>query len=164
MLSFIAAVSENKIIGKNNSLIWSLPDDLARFKEITSTKSKTMIMGRKTFEALGKILPGRKHIVISRNINYKVDNDNVQIINNINELKPLIESYDEYFVIGGGEIFSILMPYVQRMYITLVHEYFEGDTYFPDYNKSEWKIIYSNRKAKNNLNKFETTFMILEKI
>lgn len=164
MLSIIAALAENNVIGKNNSLIWSLPEDLKRFQEITSTKSKTIIMGRKTFESLGKILPGRKHIVMSGNNCYNVNNDCVQTYHSVEDLKSIIESPDEYFVIGGGEIFSLLIPYVKRMYLTIVHESFEGDTFFPDFNKNEWKIVYSTIKAGNGLNNYETTFMILEKL
>lgn len=164
MLSFIAAVAENNIIGKNNALIWSLPDDLKKFKEITSTQSKTIIMGRKTFESLGKTLPGRKHIILSKNKSYNINNDCVQTFHSIEDLRPIIESRDEYFVIGGGEIFSFLIPYTKRMYLTIVHEKFEGDTYFPDFNKKEWQVICSKIKAKNKLNTYETTFMILERI
>jgi dihydrofolate reductase len=113
MLSFVVAVANNNVIGKNNSLVWSLPVDLKRFKDITMTQTKTMIMGRKTFEALPTVLPNRKHIVLTRNKNYKPNNKNVEILHDIEDLKPYIESEEEYFVIGGGEIFNLLMPYMR---------------------------------------------------
>lgn len=164
MLSFVAAVAENNVIGKNKTLIWNLPDDLSRFKEITLTQSKTMVMGRKTFESIGKILPGRKHVVISRNKCYNINNGSVQTLHSIEDIKPLIESPDEYFVIGGGEIFSLLMPYAKKMYLTIVHESFDGDTYFPEFNKDEWQTVYNKKNARNKINNYDTTFMIIEKI
>lgn len=141
MLSFVVAVGNNNVIGKDNSLAWNLPDDLKRFKEITMSKSKTMIMGRKTFEALPKILPERKHIIITRNKNYKIDNKSVEVLNDIDDLKPYIESDKEYFVIGGGEIFSQLLPFTKKIYLTRIYNDFHGDTFFPSLNKLQWKIV-----------------------
>jgi dihydrofolate reductase len=163
MLSYVVAVSENNVIGNDNRLIWSLPKDLQKFKEITLTKSKTMIMGRQTFESLPGVLPGRKHIILTRNKNYRIDDANVEIIHDIDELKPYIESSEEYFVIGGGEIFSLLMPYVEKMYITIIHEHFPGDTSFPEYNKDDWKVVESIEGIVDEENKHKHTFLILER-
>ena len=107
MLSIIAAISDNNVIGKDNKLLWHLPEDLKRFKELTT--GHTIIMGRKTFESLGKVLPDRKHIIITRDTNYKVDDENVEIINEINELEKYINDDKEYFVIGGAIIYSQLI-------------------------------------------------------
>lgn len=141
MLSIIVAIAENNVIGKNNNLIWRLPKDLKRFKDITSTGSKTMIMGRKNFESLPKVLPGRKHIVLTRNTDFAINDENVEVIHDIERIKPYAEAEEEYFVIGGGEIYSLLLPYTDKMYITEVHKSFEGDTFFPEFDKNGWEVI-----------------------
>lgn len=163
MLSFVVAVSENNVIGKDNSLIWHLPSDLRRFKEITLSESKTMIMGRKTFEALPQVLPGRKHIILTRNKNYKVENEAVTIINDIASIKPMIEAKEEFFVIGGGEIYKLLMPYAKKLYLTIVHENFSGDTFFPDYKEFQWNIIKKQEGVYDENNQYKNTFLILER-
>lgn len=137
MLSIIVAVAKNNVIGKDNKLIWHLPEDLKRFKELTN--GKTIIMGRKTFESLGKVLPNRKHIVITRDKKWSYNNENVMAINSIEDLKELIENDEENFVIGGATIYEALMPYVSKMYVTEIDEEFEGDTYFPEIT-DEWKV------------------------
>lgn len=164
MLSIVAAVSENNIIGKDNSLLWSLPEDLVRFKEITSSGSKTMIMGRKTFESINRILPGRKHIILTRNASFMVNDEKVVIAHSLDALKPFIESNEEYFVVGGGEIYSLLLPYSEKMYLTKVHEAFNGDTFFPNFNENEWQIVSCKDYKENELCKYATTFMLMERI
>ncbi len=164
MLSIVAAVSENNIIGKDNSLLWSLPEDLERFKHITSSGSKTMIMGRKTFESINRILPGRKHIILTRNEEFKIDGDNVVIVHSFNDLKPFIASTEEYFVIGGGEVYSLLLPFAKKMYLTKVHEEFNGDTFFPEFNRNEWRVLSCEDNKVNELCKYATTFMVMERI
>lgn len=141
MLSAVVAIGNNNVIGGNNGLLWHLPADLKKFKEITMTGSKTMIMGRKTFESLPGVLPGRKHIVLTNNTDFHVDNENVKVVYSIEALKPYIESPEEYFVIGGGQIYKLLMPYTSKMYITRVYGDFEGDTYFPEWNEEEWEVV-----------------------
>ena len=164
MLSIVAAVSENNIIGKDNSLLWSLPDDLKRFKEITSSGSKTMIMGRKTFESINRILPGRKHIILTRNNFFNVNDENVKIVHSLDNLKPYIDSSEEYFVIGGGEIYSLLLPYAKKMYLTKVHEAFNGDTFFPDFNEREWQVVSCEDNRDNKSCEYTTTFMVMERM
>jgi dihydrofolate reductase len=141
MLSIIVAIAENNAIGKDNDLLWRLPKDLARFKEITTTESKTIIMGRKTFESLSRVLPGRKHIVLTKNQDFKVEAESVEIMHSTEELKPLIDAPEEYFVIGGGEIYSLLLPYTNKMYITEVHKSFEAHAYFPQFYKNQWRVL-----------------------
>lgn len=141
MLSIIVAIANNNLIGGNNGLLWHLPGDLKNFKKITMTSSKTMIMGRKTFESLGRVLPERKHIILTNNKDFHVDNENVTVIHDIESLKPYINSEEEYFVIGGGEIYRQLLPYSAKMYITRVFGDFQGDTYFPQWNENEWDVI-----------------------
>lgn len=141
MLSIIVAIANNNLIGGNNGLLWHLPSDLKNFKKITMTSSKTMIMGRKTFESLGRVLPERKHIILTNNKDFHVDNENVTVIHDIESLKPYINSEEEYFVIGGGEIYRQLLTYSAKMYITRVFGDFQGDTYFPQWNENEWDVI-----------------------
>ncbi|NLZ48064.1 MAG: dihydrofolate reductase [Clostridiales bacterium] len=141
MLSIIVAIANNNVIGGNNGLLWHLPEDLKNFKKITMTGSKSMIMGRKTFESLGRVLPERKHIILTNNKDFYVDNENVNIIHDIDSLKPYINSEEEYFVIGGGEIYRQLLPYTSKMYVTRVFEDFQGDTYFPQWDENQWDVI-----------------------
>lgn len=157
MLSMIAAVNENNVIGKNNKLIWHLSDDLKRFKKLTT--GKTIIMGRKTFESLPGILPNRKHIVITKNLNYS--HDNVDIIHNIEDVLKFKDCEDEVFVIGGGKIYEELLPYCKRLYLTKVHSNEEGDTYFPNFDIKNYKLL-KNEEHESNDTKY--TFLNLELI
>lgn len=139
MLSIIVAKSRNNVIGKDNKLIWKIPDDLKRFKNLTT--NHTIIMGRKTFESLGRVLPNRKHIVLTNDINYKVDNQNVIVINNVKELEQYIVDNEEHFVIGGAMIYKLLLPKCNKLYITEIDKDFEGDTFFPEIEKEDWEIL-----------------------
>ncbi|MCM0647898.1 dihydrofolate reductase [Clostridium swellfunianum] len=164
MLSFVVAMSENHIIGKDGTLPWHLPEDLKKFKEITLSGSKTMIMGRKTFESLPRILPGRKHIVLTQNKDFKIDNGQVEVIHSIESLKPYIDSEEEFFVIGGGKLFSILLPYTKRIYLTVLHHHFQGDTYMPQFDMKDWKIVDSYEGLVDENNIYRHTYMTLEKL
>lgn len=143
MLSMIVAKAENDVIGGDNKLLWHISEDLKRFKNITT--GHTIIMGRKTFESLGRILPNRHHVVITRDKNFKVDSKEVTILHNIEEVIDLYQKTEgEAFVIGGGEIYNILFPYCKKLYLTKVNKIFEGDTYFPKVNFEEWDVISSS--------------------
>ena len=139
MLSIIVAKAKNNIIGKDNALIWHLPEDLKRFKELTT--GHTIIMGRKTFESLGRVLPERKHIVFTQNRDYKVDNENVEIVHSLLQIQQYIESEKEAFVIGGAMIYNLLMPYVNKLYVTQINEEFEGDAFFPRIDSDKWEVV-----------------------
>lgn len=143
MLSLIVAVAQNNVIGKDNKLIWHISEDLKRFKEITS--GKTIIMGRKTFESLPGVLPNRKHIIVTRDKNYKVNSDNVTIVHNLNSL---IDQYkncdDEVFIIGGAEIYKQALPYADKLYLTKINNFFDGDTFFPEINYDYFKVEYTS--------------------
>lgn len=127
MLSIIVAKAKNNTIGKDNKLLWNIPDDLKRFKELTTNHN--IIMGRKTFESIGRILPNRKHIVFSQNPDFKVNNENVEIVHSMLQIQQYIEDENENFVIGGAMIYNLLMPYVTKMYVTEIDKDFEGDTF-----------------------------------
>ena len=143
MLSIIVAKANNNVIGGNNKLLWHLSKDLKRFKEITT--GNTIIMGRKTFESLPKVLPNRHHVVITSNKNFKVYSESVTIVNNIEEIVDKYkDSVEEAFIIGGGEIYNLLLPYTSKLYLTRVHKDFEGDTYFPNIDLSTWEVNYKS--------------------
>ena len=139
MLSIIVAKAKNNVIGKNNELLWELPEDLKRFKELTT--GHTMIMGRKTFEALGRVLPNRKHIIFSQNPDFKVNDGNVEIVHSMLQIQEYIEDEEEHFVIGGAMIYNLLMPYVTKMYVTQIEKEFEGDAFFPRIDENIWEVI-----------------------
>ena len=123
MLSIIVAKAKNNIIGKDNSMLWKLPDDLKRFKE--KTTGHTIIMGRKTFESLGRVLPNRHHIVLCNDANMKIDDENVEILEDISLLDKYIKDEEEHFVIGGATMYRLLMPYCTKMYITEINQEFD---------------------------------------
>ena len=148
MLSIIVAKASNDVIGGDNKLLWHISDDLKRFKEITS--GHTIIMGRKTFESLPKVLPNRHHIVITRDKNFKVNSSQVEVVNDINSIVNRFEnSKEEVFVIGGGEIYKALLPNSDKIYLTRVYKDFTGDTKFPEINFEDWFIDYESETLVN---------------
>lgn len=168
-ISSIAAMAQNRVIGKDNALIWHIPEDLKHFKR--TTMGKPIIMGRKSFEALGKPLPGRANIVISRSAeNVQTDkatkmfedmesvsisegekkSRTTQDLHYAHSIEAGIEQaqkiaqekgLDEVFITGGGEIYKQTLPITQRLYLTVLHREYEGDAYFPEFNWDEWTII-----------------------
>lgn len=156
MINIIAAISKNNVLGKDNKLLWHLPNDLKYFKKITT--GKTVVMGRKTFESIGKPLPNRRNIVVSnRNLNI----ENVEIVNNI---KDIISLNDDIFIIGGGEIYKSTINLADKLYITLIDFEFSGDVYFPDIDLTKWKITNKEYHQKDEKNKYDYTFIIYERI
>ncbi|KZL92124.1 dihydrofolate reductase [Clostridium magnum] len=164
MISYVVAMDKNNVIGKDNALPWHLPNDLQKFKTITTSKSQTIIMGRKTFESLPNILPDRHHIVLTRDKNYKIEDHRVTVVNKIKDIELLAADNKEYFVIGGGEIFNLLFPYAEKMYITKIDEDFKGDTFFPKYYGTEWEIIEEKKGLVDENNKYEHKFIVLQRI
>jgi dihydrofolate reductase len=136
MISLIVAHDSNRVIGKDNELPWHLPEDLGYFKKMTM--GKAMVMGRKTYESIGRPLPGRLSIVVTRNPDYTAEGVVV-----VNDLKVGIEKAKAYapevMIIGGAEIFNMVMEIADRLYITLIQAEFEGDTFFPSY-EDEWTL------------------------
>ena len=161
MLSIIVAKAKNNIIGKDNKLLWHIKDDLKRFKNLTT--GHVIIMGRKTFESLGGILPNRKHIIFSQNPDFKVENENVKIVHSMLEIQEYIESEEECFVIGGAMIYNLLMPYVNKMYVTEIHKDFEGDTFFPKINLDVWKEVSREKGPKDLENSFDYEYVVYER-
>jgi len=157
IISLIAAMDRNRVIGKNNSLPWKLPEDMKRFRELT--QGKPVVMGRKTFESIGKALPNRKNIIITHDKNYRIEK--CIVVHSANEALKAAEGNVEIMIIGGGQIFREFLPKADKIYLTIIDENFEGDAFFPEYNQKEWKEI--NREIHKNEN-YSFVFVDLEKI
>ena len=162
MLSLIVAKAKNNIIGKDNQLIWHLPEDLKRFKQITT--GHTIIMGRKTFESLGRVLPNRHHVILCNDANMEIDDENVEILEDISLLDKYIKDEKEHFVIGGATMYRLLMPYCTKMYITEINQNFDGDVSFPEIKKEEWKVTKREKGLKDEKNPFDYEYVTYERI
>ena len=157
MLSIIVAIANNNVIGKDNKLIWHLPEDLKRFKMLTT--GHTIIMGKNTFESLGRVLPNRKHIVLCNDAVLNIDDENVEVLPDIKLLDKYIKSEEENFVIGGASIYKLLMPHANKMYITKINQDFEGDVYFPEINENEWQVISKEQGLKDEANPYDYEYI-----
>lgn len=157
MLSIIVAKASNNIIGKDNSLIWHLPEDLKRFKVLTT--GHTIIMGRRTFESLGRVLPIRKHVILCNDMKMDIEDENIEILEDISMLDKYINSEEEHFIIGGATIYRLLMPYANKMYITEIDQEFEGDVSFPEINKEEWNIVEVQKGLKDEKNPYDYNYV-----
>lgn len=162
MLSIIVAKASNNIIGKNNSLIWHLPEDLKRFKALTT--GHTIIMGRRTFESLGRVLPNRKHVILCNDMKMDIEDENIEILEDISMLDKYINSEEENFIIGGATIYRLLMPYANKMYITEIDQEFEGDVSFPEIKKEEWNIVETEKGLKDEKNPYDYNYVTYVRI
>ena len=164
ILSVIVAIAHNRVIGLNNQMPWHLPADLAWFKK--NTLNKPVIMGRKTFESIGRPLPNRHNIVISRQIEPS-DNkiSNVSWVKSIDEAISLAQAQqpDEVFIIGGGNIYQQVLPLIDRLYLTHIDAELQGDTYFPDYLPEQWQVIYQEDHQADEKNSYPYQFEILQR-
>jgi dihydrofolate reductase len=158
-VSIIVAISANNAIGKNNQLLWHLPADLKHFKEITS--GHTIIMGRKTYDSIGRPLPNRRNIVITRKTDLQIEN--VEIVNSLQDAISLCETEDEVFIIGGAEIYKNSISIANRIYLTTVHQEYEADVFFPELNKDEWLETFQEHHEADEKNSVAYTFSTLER-
>ncbi|MGB3343463.1 MAG: dihydrofolate reductase [Aequorivita sp.] len=155
MIVMIAAAGENNELGKDNDLLWHLPDDFKRFKKLTS--HHFIIMGRKTFESFPKPLPNRVHIVITRDRNY--GKEEAVVVYNMEEALEKAKSDKEVFIIGGGEIFKMGLKVADKIELTRVHGTFkDADTFFPEFPKDEWKLISEEKHEKDGRHKYAFTY------
>lgn len=159
IISIIAAMDNNRLIGDNNQLPWHLPADFAHFKSVTM--GKPIIMGRKTYESIGKPLPGRTNIVLSRNPG--VQYEGVECVSSFEEAVSLIADAEEVMIIGGSTIYEMLLPQVDRMYITYVDGEFKGDAWFPDFDESQWLEKEAVLRESDEKNLYSCRFVTLEK-
>lgn len=160
-ISIIAAIGENDSLGKENDLLWHLPDDFRRFKKFTS--GHKIIMGRKTFQSFPKPLSNRTHIVISRDPKYQIDLPLCLVVNSLEEALKLAQEDELSFVIGGGEIYNLAMRYADVLEITRVHESFEADTFFPKINPDKWQLVYEEYHPKDERHAYDFTYRTYHK-
>lgn len=155
-LSIIVAMSQNRVIGKDNKLPWHLSEDLKRFKKITM--GHPIIMGRKTYESIGRPLPGRENIVITRNPEFKAEG--VTIVHSLEEAVKRKDPKEELFIIGGAEIYKSALPQVDKLYITRIEKDFDGDVFFPEIDKKkDFKVIEESQKLISEKNQLPYLFL-----
>lgn len=156
-LILIAAVANNNVIGQNNKLLWHMPADLKHFKELTM--GRPMIMGRKTFESIGKPLPGRRTIVVTRNKDY--DAMGCEVVTDIRDAICKVKDEQEVFVAGGGEIYRqvINLHCTRRLYLTRVYANFEGDSFFPEINTEKWELVEREPQPADEKNPYPFAFL-----
>jgi dihydrofolate reductase len=161
IISIVVAVSKNNVIGKDNQLLWKLSDDLKRFKKLTT--NHCIVMGRKTYDSIGKALPNRTNIIITKNKNFHVDD--AIVLHNIQDVIEYAKSKNEteLFIIGGGEIYKQALEITNKIYLTKIDVDIDGDTFF-HYNTQEWRICYEELIVKNEKNEYDSTYQELERI
>lgn len=161
MISMIAAVAENRIIGNKNTIPWHLPADFKYFKE--ATRGKVVVMGLNTFNSIGgKPLPERKHIILNNNPNY-VPPESCKVAHSIDEVGEMTKAEQEVMICGGASVYRQFLPLAQRLYLTYVHASPDGDTYFPEVNMQEWKEVKRIDNKADEKNKYDYSFVVLEK-
>ena len=164
-LSLIFAMATNRVIGRDNSLPWHLPGDLQYFKR--TTMGKCIIMGRKTWESIGRVLPGRTHIVVTGNPNYHAEG--VHVVHSLDAAIQLAQSIaketntDEAFIIGGAALYSAALPLADRFHLTRVHADVEGDTRLDEFDEAEWKEVSREDFARDETNPYDYSICVLER-
>ncbi|PMH39861.1 diacylglycerol kinase [Vibrio sp. 10N.286.49.B3] len=158
IISMIAAMADQRVIGSDNQMPWHLPADFAWFKQCTL--GKPIVMGRKTYESIGRPLPGRLNIVISRDASLIIEG--VTTVTSIEEAKVAAGDCDELMIIGGGSIYQAYLPMATRLYLTFIDAGIEGDTHFPDWGQG-WKTVEQQTYSADEKNKFNMEFVILER-
>lgn len=156
-LSLICAMSENRIIGRDNRLPWHLPADLRHFKRLTM--GKPILMGRKTWESLPGLLPHRTHIVLTRDRDYRADGG--YVVHSMAEAIDMAGDAEEWFVVGGENLYRQVLPLVSRMYLTIVHTHADGDARFPGYEAGEWREVSRERHEADDSNPLAFSFVLL---
>ncbi|NKB34531.1 MAG: dihydrofolate reductase [Pseudomonadales bacterium] len=165
-LALICAMAENRTIGRNNSLPWHLSEDLKYFKR--TTMGNSIIMGRKTWESIGRALPGRTNIVITHNPDYAAEG--AKVVGSLAEAVKLAESIsvidgsEEAFIIGGAGLYKAALPLAQRFHLTRVHAEVEGDTFLAEFNEGEWNEVSREEFEKNETNPYDYSICVLERV
>ena len=156
----VAAIAENNALGKDNDLLWHLPDDFKRFKQITSVHY--IIMGRKTFESFPKPLPNRTHVIITRQKNYNPEG--CIVVDSMEKAIEVCPKHEDIFIIGGGEIYNLGMDFADSIELTRVHENFEADTFFPEIDKNKWQLVSEEYHPADERHKFDFSYQTFTKI
>jgi len=155
MITMIAAAAENNALGKDNDLVWHLPDDFKRFKDLTT--GHHIIMGRKTFETFPKLLPNRTHIIITRKKHYKAPG--CMVVDSLESALKKAKDDDQPYIIGGGEIYTLGLDYSDKIELTRVHGTFEADTFFPPIDETKWELIREEYHPIDERHKFAFTYL-----
>lgn len=156
MLTLIAAAAENNALGKNNDLLWHLPDDFKRFKQLTI--GHYIIMGRKTFESFPKPLPNRTHVIITRQDKYSAPEGCI-VVDSLKKAIAVCPKKEEIFIIGGGEIYNQALALADKIELTRVHTSLEADTFFPQIDLKEWQLVFEEFHPKDEKHAFAFTFL-----
>ncbi len=159
ILSLIVAIDKNRLIGNGKKIPWHLPADFAYFKE--TTMGKPIIMGRTTFESIGRPLPGRKNIVLTRG---EFIHEGVEVAHTLDEALDFAKDEQEVFIIGGAQVYQALLPRTNKLYVTFVEGEFEGDIFFPEIDWSEWKEIKSETRKADEKNLYDMKFAVFERV
>lgn len=159
-VNIIVAAAENNAIGKDNKMLWHLPDDFKYFKK--NTVGHSIIMGRKTFDSIGKPLPDRRNIVVTRNQNWV--SDEVDVANSLDEVLTYCRDEREIFIIGGANIYEQTLPLAQKVLLTRVHTNIEADSFFPELPQAQWKLTHQEYHPKDDKHAYDFTFEVWEKI
>ena len=163
IVSIIVATSLNNAIGKDNQLLWHLPADLKFFK--ATTMGCPVIMGRKTFQSIGRTLPGRTNVVITRDENFNSDHQfGIVVVSSIDEALVKLHAEKEVFIIGGGEIYNQTMSMVDTIYRTVVNTEIDGDVYFSEIDRDEFSLVWEEKHVADEKNKFDYTYQKFERI
>jgi dihydrofolate reductase len=161
LIKILVAFDENRVIGKNNALIWHLPADLQRFKALTT--GHVIIMGRKTYESIGRPLPNRTTIAITRQAEFKPDG--IITAHSLDEaiLKAKSISRDDIYIVGGAEIYQVSLSHADQILVTQLHDIFDGDTYFPEIPADTWEVVSRERGVTDEKNKFQYSFLTYQR-
>ena len=160
ILSLIVAVSKNNVIGADNGLLWQMPADLKHFKAVTI--GHTVIMGRKTYDSIGKPLPGRRNIIVTRQEKFKAQG--CEVVNSLQDAVDLCTREQEVFIVGGGEVYKQAIHAADKIYLTRIYGEFEGDTVFPQINFSEWRLTKYLKHHGDAKNQYDYSFSEYERL
>jgi dihydrofolate reductase len=158
-ISIIAAMSINRVIGKGDGLPWHLPADLRYFKE--KTMDHAVIMGRRTFDTVGKPLPGRRNIVVSHRRDLVIEG--AEVVHSVLEALKGLPGEEEVFIAGGGEIYRQSLDLADRLYLTMIHAEFEGDTFFPEFDETNWRLTSRTDQPSDERNPWEYSFLVYDR-
>lgn len=158
-LSIIVAMDKNRVIGRGDDLPWHISEDLKHFKKITM--GKPIIMGRKTHESIGRPLPGRENIILTRDVSYTAEG--CTVLHSIEEVFEHCKNIEEVMITGGAEIYKLALGQASSLYLTEVHTEIEGDTYFPEFNRSEWEEASREDYKADEKNEFDYSFVLLKR-
>ncbi|MFD0868862.1 MULTISPECIES: dihydrofolate reductase [Paenibacillus] len=159
-LTLIAAMDRNRVIGRDNDIPWKLPKDQMFFRQ--TTMGHPIVMGRKNYESMGRPLPGRRNIVLTRNPDYRAEG--CEVVASPEEALALVAADPEVFIIGGEEVYRLFLPYAHRLVLTMIDHEFGGDTFFPEVNEEEWKLISVTPGVTDERNPYRYDFHVYERI